>query len=65
MYIVIKSYTHWWLETTFEFADNDLEFSQENICFHTNDSAFEEYYRPKLYTSFSRLFSYNMISTLR
>jgi len=61
----IRSYTHWWLETTFEFADNDLEFSQDNVCFNTNDSAFEEYYRPKLYTSFSRLFSYNMISTLR
>jgi len=60
----LRSYTHWWKDTTFEFADNDLEFSQKNVCFYANDNSFEEYYRPKTYTSFSRLFSFNMISNL-
>ncbi|KAI9193604.1 uncharacterized protein BJ171DRAFT_525183 [Polychytrium aggregatum] len=28
-----------------------------------DDGFFEDYYRPKVYTSFARLFAYNMIST--
>jgi len=60
----LRSYTHWWKDTTFEFADNDIEFSQNNICSYFNDNFFEEYYRPKIYIPFDHLFSYAMISTL-
>ncbi|KAI8589540.1 polyphosphoinositide phosphatase Fig4 [Geranomyces variabilis] len=56
-----RSYTRWFTQ---EAVSDRLQIAAAPRALVPRDTAFyDEYYRPKLYTSFSRLFAFNIIST--
>lgn len=54
------SYAHWFTPEAVSHLDGHSD--QMRIFIH-EDGYYAEYYRPKLYTSFARLFAFNIINT--
>ncbi|KAJ3043798.1 phosphatidylinositol-3,5-bisphosphate 5-phosphatase [Rhizophlyctis rosea] len=57
-----RSYVRWWTPDAFAQAAGEYDLLLRNSS-ASQDDYFLEYYRPKIYTTFGRLFAFNMIST--
>ncbi|KAJ3056503.1 phosphatidylinositol-3,5-bisphosphate 5-phosphatase [Rhizophlyctis rosea] len=55
-----RSYVRWWTPDAFSKGSGEYNSLVKRS---TLDDYFVEYYRPKIYTTFGRLFAFNMIST--
>ena len=56
----MSSYVRWWTPDAFSQGSGEYNSLVKR---GTLDDYFVEYYRPKIYTTFGRLFAFNMIST--